>query len=201
MTSNVRTDFVTKLLPSLPEILAPATPVLTISSGWTVSCKTNPLIRYQRWVAHVFVVWRLFVSFPMIWEYARRRMTIILTVYSSQKGHLWFFPFVDHTSLKHSVTHSSLSWIYWTLVQTSGARMPMSKSNNSYPCPALTLSMICRFNPTRWLDPTKKYKTSPQFLAFLGGPHRCIARAMAIMQLKIVVSCVGRLVAFQEPIS
>lgn len=126
----------------------------------------------------------------MIWEYARRRTTIILMVYSSPKGHLWLFRFVDHSSLKHSVTHSSLSWISWTLVKTPGAKMPMSNSNNSSPCPALTLLMIYRFNPTRWLDSTKKYKTSPQFLAFLGGPHRCIARAMAIMQLKIVVSYV-----------
>ena len=50
---------------------------------------------------------------------------------------------------------------------------------------------IIRFNPARWLDSTKKLKTSPPLLSFLTGPHRCIAKVMAIIQMKIVLSYVN----------
>ncbi|KDR84981.1 hypothetical protein GALMADRAFT_260690 [Galerina marginata CBS 339.88] len=45
-----------------------------------------------------------------------------------------------------------------------------------------------QFKPARWLDSTKRYKISPPFLSFLTGPHRCIAKGMAIMQTKIVIA-------------
>ena len=65
----------------------------------------------------------------------------------------------------------------------------ISNSNDFDPFP-LFIIINHRFNPARWLDPTKKLRTSPPFLSFLTGPHRCLAKAMALMQMKIVISCV-----------
>ena len=40
------------------------------------------------------------------------------------------------------------------------------------------------FRPTRWLDPPK----SAHFQSFIAGPHACIGKTMAIIEMKAILA-------------
>ncbi|KAL0960785.1 hypothetical protein HGRIS_005806 [Hohenbuehelia grisea] len=44
------------------------------------------------------------------------------------------------------------------------------------------------FYPPRWRDPPKNHATSLSLLSFFGGPHACIGKTMAIMEMKVVIA-------------
>lgn len=44
-----------------------------------------------------------------------------------------------------------------------------------------------RFNPSRWL-PANIPSPAPSTLTFLAGPHACIGKTMAIIEMKAVIA-------------
>ncbi|KAF9076923.1 cytochrome P450, partial [Rhodocollybia butyracea] len=44
------------------------------------------------------------------------------------------------------------------------------------------------FNPSRWLPENNKSGTPPSTLTFLAGPHACIGKTMAIIEMKAVIA-------------
>ncbi|KAG6886354.1 hypothetical protein C0992_004431 [Termitomyces sp. T32_za158] len=44
------------------------------------------------------------------------------------------------------------------------------------------------FRPDRWLNLPKAYSSSSSVLSFLSGPHACIGKTMAIMEMKAVLT-------------
>jgi hypothetical protein len=45
-----------------------------------------------------------------------------------------------------------------------------------------------RFNPSRWFNLPPKYSSTTSVLSFLAGPHACIGKTMAIMEMKAVIA-------------
>ena len=46
----------------------------------------------------------------------------------------------------------------------------------------------CRFNPSRWLNLPPNYNPIFSSLSFLAGPHGCIGKTMAIVEMKAILS-------------
>jgi cytochrome P450 len=47
-----------------------------------------------------------------------------------------------------------------------------------------------KFNPARWLDLPQTYNPTFSLLSFIAGPHACIGRTMAIMEMKAILTSV-----------
>jgi cytochrome P450 len=47
---------------------------------------------------------------------------------------------------------------------------------------------ITRFSPERWLNLPKNYHPVFSMLSFLAGPHACIGKTMAIIEMKAVLA-------------
>ncbi|KAL1754073.1 cytochrome P450 [Schizophyllum commune] len=45
------------------------------------------------------------------------------------------------------------------------------------------------FRPSRWLDLPKTYNPAFSFMSFIAGPHGCIGKTMALMEMKAVLAC------------
>jgi len=45
-----------------------------------------------------------------------------------------------------------------------------------------------RFKPSRWLDLPDSYNPNYSFLSFIAGPHACIGKTMAIMEMKAILA-------------
>jgi hypothetical protein len=52
------------------------------------------------------------------------------------------------------------------------------------------ISHVPRFNPKRWLSLPKEFHPVFSFLSFIAGPHACIGKTMAIIEMKAVLACV-----------
>lgn len=52
------------------------------------------------------------------------------------------------------------------------------------------LNYASRFNPSRWLNLPKTYNSTFSMLSFIAGPHACIGRTMAIIEMKAVLASV-----------
>jgi len=44
------------------------------------------------------------------------------------------------------------------------------------------------FKPSRWLDLPKNYHSSLSMLSFIAGPHACIGKTMAIIEMKAILA-------------
>ncbi len=47
-----------------------------------------------------------------------------------------------------------------------------------------------RFRPERWLNLPKTYNPTFSLLSFIAGPHGCIGKTMAIIEMKAVLASV-----------
>ncbi|KAL1685575.1 cytochrome P450 [Schizophyllum commune] len=45
------------------------------------------------------------------------------------------------------------------------------------------------FRPSRWLNLPKTYNPAFSFMSFIAGPHGCIGKTMALMEMKAVLAC------------
>ncbi|KZP30086.1 cytochrome P450 [Athelia psychrophila] len=53
------------------------------------------------------------------------------------------------------------------------------------------------FHPARWLDLPKTYNPTFSMLSFIAGPHGCIGRTMAMIEMKAVLACLISQFEFQ----
>ena len=57
-------------------------------------------------------------------------------------------------------------------------------------CTIIERDWSSRFKPARWLDLPPKCTGAYSTLTFLAGPHACIGKTMAIIEMKAVLGCV-----------
>lgn len=50
--------------------------------------------------------------------------------------------------------------------------------------------MIFRFKPERWLNLPEAYHPSLSLQTFIAGPHACIGKTMAIIEMKAIIALV-----------